>query len=328
MHPRLSKKVFLLCLFSQWLLGQVSFFGDIYIAAGNEMHIAYPTTYLSGATLTTARGIEPGVVSFKATSLWEQTKKNSFVSGVVRVYDTGEFIFPLGEDELFSPIGFTITANPQHIDVRYYQQHPFGYPIVTEGYLSPQYHFWEWESTGNATARAQVYWNEAHRLASLAPFGNIDTLEIGVLEGNQWKLIPTTLEINSFENDNSISFKSGSAVSLPIINLSQTKGITFVLGKPIIPLERKIISEVITPNNDGKNDQWKINEILFTEASKIRIFNLRQQLVFETQGKYTNDWEGTHNNGAQLPSGNYYYTLDLDGAPPLEYKGWIYIKRE
>ena len=25
---------------------------------------------------------------------------------------------------------------------------------------------------------------------------------------------------------------------------------------------------------------------------------------------------------------NYYYTLDLDGAPPLEYKGWIYIKRE
>jgi gliding motility-associated-like protein len=86
---------------------------------------------------------------------------------------------------------------------------------------------------------------------------------------------------------------------------------------------------VITPNNDAINDTWKIQGYSFTFSSEIKVYDLQQDLVFSNIGAYHNDWDGTAlQSGKPLPDGSYFYTLELDGIPPIEKSGWIYIKRQ
>ncbi|MEK9567334.1 MAG: gliding motility-associated C-terminal domain-containing protein, partial [Flavobacteriaceae bacterium] len=75
------------------------------------------------------------------------------------------------------------------------------------------------------------------------------------------------------------------------------------------------------------HDSWKIKGYVFTPESIIKIYNLAGSLVFQHQGEYANDWEGTAaSNGERLPQGSYYYTLDLDGNHLVDVEGWILIK--
>lgn len=89
-----------------------------------------------------------------------------------------------------------------------------------------------------------------------------------------------------------------------------------------------------TPNNDGENDVWILEDI--TEMypnNKVQIFNRSGQLVFE-QSPYLNTFEGVSNIGSsqKLPAGTYMYII-VSGARSASYyppsyvkKGWIYIK--
>lgn len=62
-----------------------------------------------------------------------------------------------------------------------------------------------------------------------------------------------------------------------------------------------------TPNGDGQNDLWIINNIEVYESCPIRIFNRRGQSVYEGS-QYNNDWDGML-NGRELPEGAYYYII-------------------
>lgn len=69
---------------------------------------------------------------------------------------------------------------------------------------------------------------------------------------------------------------------------------------------------LISPNGDGLNDTWVIDNIeLFPEA-EIVIVNKWQQEVYRTTG-YQNDWDGRF-NGKTLPQGTYYYVITLSGT--------------
>lgn len=71
------------------------------------------------------------------------------------------------------------------------------------------------------------------------------------------------------------------------------------------------IPNTITPNNDGSNDTWKIGRIDNYPGAEVLVYDRWGQVVFNTIG-YTNSrrWDGT-NNGNRLPSGTYFYTIDL-----------------
>jgi gliding motility-associated-like protein len=62
-----------------------------------------------------------------------------------------------------------------------------------------------------------------------------------------------------------------------------------------------------TPNGDGQNDFWIINNIDVYESCPIRIFNRNGQNVYESS-QYNNDWDG-YMNGQELPEGAYYFIL-------------------
>jgi len=85
-----------------------------------------------------------------------------------------------------------------------------------------------------------------------------------------------------------------------------------------------IIYNTITPNNDGSNDVWIIENIEQFERSQIWIYNRVGNLVYEVEN-YQNDWGGTF-NGKDLPEGTYYYIIDLgNGKDPI--KGHVTIIR-
>jgi gliding motility-associated-like protein len=71
------------------------------------------------------------------------------------------------------------------------------------------------------------------------------------------------------------------------------------------------IPNLITPNGDGYNDKWIIENIEFFPENSILIVNRNGQVVFDMTG-YDNSWDGTY-NGKTLPDGTYYYVLEIDG---------------
>ena len=66
-----------------------------------------------------------------------------------------------------------------------------------------------------------------------------------------------------------------------------------------------------TPNGDGINDVWVIDNIENYPLAKIEIFDRWGQLVFRTIGyPPSKRWEG-RNKGKPLPSATYYFVIDL-----------------
>ena len=77
-----------------------------------------------------------------------------------------------------------------------------------------------------------------------------------------------------------------------------------------------IIYDAFSPNGDTKNDVWNIGNISQYPNCKVKIINSWGNQVFSSDG-YPEPWDGTY-NGKDLPSGTYYYFIDLgNGSDPL-----------
>jgi len=85
-----------------------------------------------------------------------------------------------------------------------------------------------------------------------------------------------------------------------------------------------VFPTVITPNLDGKNDVFVINnlEVIYPDC-KVVIFNRWGSVIFESVG-YQDPWDGTF-NGEQLPMGTYFYKIELNDDASTVYNGPISI---
>lgn len=84
------------------------------------------------------------------------------------------------------------------------------------------------------------------------------------------------------------------------------------------------VYNTITPNNDGANDTWIVENIEQFPFNEVWIYNRVGNEVFHTE-QYQNDWNGTF-NGKDLPSATYYFIIDLGtGKDPI--KGHVTIIR-
>lgn len=91
-----------------------------------------------------------------------------------------------------------------------------------------------------------------------------------------------------------------------------------------IPVEKfkGIVSNLFTPNGDGMNDTWYIQDIQNYSDNEVFVYNIYGDVVFTKKG-YTNDWQGTFNGGA-LPDATYFYVIRFDNTSEI-YKGVLDI---
>jgi gliding motility-associated-like protein len=89
------------------------------------------------------------------------------------------------------------------------------------------------------------------------------------------------------------------------------------------------IPNAFTPNGDTSNDTWQIRPAVNTtqfDKAKVSVYNSKGFLVFESRG-FEKSWDGTFNGNA-LPSGTYYYSIDLNlSYTKKTYKGTVTILR-
>ncbi len=83
-----------------------------------------------------------------------------------------------------------------------------------------------------------------------------------------------------------------------------------------------LIPRGISPNGDEMNDTFDLSGF---NVSSISIFNRYGKEVFN-YGTYTNQWYGQTNDGNELPTGTYFYSLQLDRGESKT--GWVYINRQ
>jgi gliding motility-associated-like protein len=91
------------------------------------------------------------------------------------------------------------------------------------------------------------------------------------------------------------------------------------------------ISKVVTPNGDTYNDFFTIdvdNELECDYTYNVKIFNRWGSEVF-AQNNYRNNWDGQSNRSVtssnQLPSGTYYYIVEINGSPFEPIQGYIFL---
>ena len=85
------------------------------------------------------------------------------------------------------------------------------------------------------------------------------------------------------------------------------------------------IANTITPNGDGDNDTFYIENIALYPYNHLIIFNRWGRVIYETNG-YKNQWSGTH-NGKEVPLGTYYYVLNLNDEGKQVFKGSVSVLR-
>jgi len=130
-------------------------------------------------------------------------------------------------------------------------------------------------------------------------------------------VITTTALLASAPGQYPITTAGAAAVNYTI---TYTAGILTVLP-PELSL---VIPNTFTPNGDGINDTWDIKFISAYTSCTVSVFTRYGQKVYSSLG-YVVPWDGTY-NGKALPTGTYYYIIDLKNNLPL-LSGWVTLIR-
>ena len=79
-----------------------------------------------------------------------------------------------------------------------------------------------------------------------------------------------------------------------------------------------------SPNGDGVNDTWVIDDIESYSNATVSIYNRQGNIIFKATN-YQNDWDGT-NNGTNLNEGVYFYVIDFNDGSNFK-TGYITLLR-
>ena len=75
------------------------------------------------------------------------------------------------------------------------------------------------------------------------------------------------------------------------------------------------IFEIITPNGDGRNDTWQMQNAWLYPEAEVFVYNRWGKLVYHSKNA-ADEWDGTF-NGELLPNDSYHYVIHLnDGSEP------------
>ena len=192
------------------------------------------------------------------------------------------------------------------------------------------------DNGGTANGGVDTYTQTFLLTVNDAPVATILPAKTGkILKGETIALTASGGSAYSWKNDNSIAGNITSAsisvrpaeTTTYTVTVSNSSGCTSTVSYTVEVLDNYALvkpANIVTPNGDGKNDTWLIQNIDLYPGAKVAIFDQGGRKLFETTN-YANSWDATY-GGTQLAEGTYYYVIDF-GANIAVKKGFITVLR-
>jgi gliding motility-associated-like protein len=109
---------------------------------------------------------------------------------------------------------------------------------------------------------------------------------------------------------------SPASTTVYTITVQNAEGCMAIDSVRVTVLNTISFPNTFTPNGDGVNDKWDIQNLKDYQNCVVHIFDRYGGEVYTSIGYY-NAWDGTF-KGRPCPVGTYYYLINLnDGSPPL-----------
>jgi len=164
---------------------------------------------------------------------------------------------------------------------------------------------------------------------------------------------PNDIEAETFESGAIVTWEEPQAVAQCgelIVTTSHPSGSEFPVGKTLVTYEfadksgkmtecsfnvtvesQQVlvdVSKAVTPDGDGINDTWWLEKIEAFRDNRVVIVDRWGNQVYEATG-YDNThvmWNGTGTSGAMVPTGTYFYTIELrTSSSVVQQRGFIEV---
>jgi len=307
-------KLYLLLFIGPFCFAQVGIYGDVYIAADQILAIHTPATHFVEGIVRTDSNL-PGHVSFMPNNHGIAPHAGSHVDANVVSIETPEFVFPTGNQGVYQPLKIS-EGDAAALSASFeFSAHSNKQLSGDATSISNRFY---WNINGDKNAKISLSWNTFSEIDSFTD--EIEALVILGFNGNSWETIEAQLDPLNFDGSPT-SISSGAIISKEKINFSQYEALT--LGA--VTLSTAIeVNRGLTPNGDGINDVWFIENIENYPQAQVRVYNRWGVEVYAATQGYNNDWRGTYKNDI-LPAGSYYYIIDLEADNKIDREGWLYI---
>ncbi len=276
-----------------------------------------------------------GDITFNTNAFHINTSDESHVDGPVNKVGDKEFTFPIGDGGFYRLGGISAPANATALfEGKYYLEntdalypHKFRAGVIEE-IDNKEYWTIEKQSSADENMLVTLSWN-----AATTPQAMIDAADEGALTIVRWNA-----ETNMWVDEGGAIDVANKTVTTAVYGFG-----VFTLGrvkKDLILPCGLVIYNSVTPNNDGLNDTFLIDQSNNDCAKniKVQIFNRWGVKVFETNdyGMNGNVFSGyssgrlTLNDSEHLPSGTYYYVIEYQYGPDTEQNfhkqaGYLYL---
>jgi gliding motility-associated-like protein len=150
-----------------------------------------------------------------------------------------------------------------------------------------------------------------------ASFQDQSTSPASIIQQWVWTLDDSVISLNPQWNNLYLT----PANHVLCLAIQDAVGCVDTLCSPFIVVPAEVATpNVITPNNDGKNDLLAFEYLEFYPENQLRILNRWGAVVFEQTG-YANTWDGD-----ELTDGVYFYVLTLTEKNQT-YSGYFHLIR-
>ncbi len=228
--------VCVLTLVSTSTFGQSGSFASINITKGGEMAIFGEHNFTTGSGIysglvgTDRDSSVPGYLSFTTTGSWQNANTNAHVDGYVRCYHTGGFVFPVGDNGTYNPVGLSSVGGDAN--VAYYNADPtmaitdridgidygalpggstFNTDSVEDGIGSVNNSGY-WDINSSNSAIITLSWNLSDDMNTFTS-GNIQNLTIVGWDGSKWVQIESTVDATAMlAGQSTLSFAGSSSI--------------------------------------------------------------------------------------------------------------------
>jgi gliding motility-associated-like protein len=150
--------------------------------------------------------------------------------------------------------------------------------------------------------------------------GSVQYWETSIDEGVTWDSLDHPFDTYGFTDVKQETFWRAIVTGCSSVDTSEI----YVLKVNADACEDIVIANLVTPNNDGKNDTWLIEDVDDYAPMDVYIYNRFGKELFHSTA-YKNDWDASY-QGQALQDGTYYYILTIQGDSKI-YKGAVNVLR-